>query len=45
MSFSRAAAGGGFAVLTPEIGALADYHVDAASIATIGESLGGYSSA
>jgi pimeloyl-ACP methyl ester carboxylesterase len=38
MSFSRAAAGGGFAVLTPEIGALADYHVDAASIATIGES-------
>jgi pimeloyl-ACP methyl ester carboxylesterase len=40
MSFSRAAAGGGFAVLTPEIGALADYHVDAASIATIGESPG-----
>jgi pimeloyl-ACP methyl ester carboxylesterase len=38
MSFSRALAGGGFAVLTPEIGALADYHVDAASIATIGES-------
>jgi pimeloyl-ACP methyl ester carboxylesterase len=40
MSFSRAAAGGGFAVLTPEIGALADYRVDAASIATIGESPG-----
>src|ERR1700732_1007792 len=40
MSFSRAAAGGGFAVLTPEISALADYHVDAASIATIGESPG-----
>jgi pimeloyl-ACP methyl ester carboxylesterase len=38
MSFSRAAAGGGFAVLTPEIDALADYHVDAASISTIGES-------
>jgi pimeloyl-ACP methyl ester carboxylesterase len=38
MSFARAAAGGGFAVLTPEIAALADYHVDAASIATIGES-------
>src|SRR4029077_12362707 len=28
------------AVLTPEISALADYHVDAASIATIGESPG-----
>jgi pimeloyl-ACP methyl ester carboxylesterase len=40
MSFSRAAAGGGFAVLTPEIDALADYHVDAASIRTIGESPG-----
>jgi pimeloyl-ACP methyl ester carboxylesterase len=40
ISFSRAAAGGGFAVLTPEIDALADYHVDAASIATIGESPG-----
>src|ERR1700730_13864282 len=40
MRFSRAAAGGGFAVLTPEIGALADYRVDAASIATIGESPG-----
>jgi len=40
MSFSRAAAGGGFAVLTPEIDALADYHVDADSMATIGESPG-----
>ena len=40
MSFSRAAAGGGFAVLTPQIDALADYHVDAPSIATIGESPG-----
>jgi pimeloyl-ACP methyl ester carboxylesterase len=38
MSFARAAAGGGFAVLTPQIDAMADYHVDAASIATIGES-------
>ena len=38
MSFSRAASSAGFAVLTPEISALADYHVDAASIATIGES-------
>ena len=40
MSFSRAAAGGGFAVLTPEIDALADYHVDADYMATIGESPG-----
>jgi len=40
MSFSRAAAGGGFAVLTPEIRALADYRVDRTSIATIGESPG-----
>jgi pimeloyl-ACP methyl ester carboxylesterase len=40
MSFSRAAAGSGFAVLTPQIGALADYRVDAASIPTIGESPG-----
>ena len=40
MSFSRAAAGGGFVVLTPEIDALADYHVDADSMATIGESPG-----
>ena len=38
MSFARAAAGGGFAVLTPQIDAMADYHVDAASITTIGES-------
>jgi len=38
MSFSRAAADSGFAVLTPEVTALADYHVDAASIPTIGES-------
>jgi pimeloyl-ACP methyl ester carboxylesterase len=38
MSFSRAAAGSGFAVLTPELSSLADYHVDATSIATIGES-------
>lgn len=36
--FARAAAGSGFAVLTPEITALADYTVDADSIATIGES-------
>ena len=40
MSFSHAASGAGFAVLTPEISALADYHVDAASITTIGESPG-----
>jgi pimeloyl-ACP methyl ester carboxylesterase len=38
MSFARAAAGNGFAVLTPEVAALADYHVDDSSIATIGES-------
>lgn len=37
-SLSRAMAGAGLAVLTPEMSALADYHVDAASIATIGES-------
>lgn len=37
-SFAHAAAENGFAVLTPEIAALADYRVDAASIATIGES-------
>jgi pimeloyl-ACP methyl ester carboxylesterase len=37
-SFARAAAGSGFAVLTPEVEALADYRVDAASIPTIGES-------
>jgi pimeloyl-ACP methyl ester carboxylesterase len=40
MSFSRAAAGSGFEVLTPEVSALADYHVDAPSLATIGESPG-----
>jgi len=38
MNFARAAAGNGFAVLTPEVTALADYRVDADSIATIGES-------
>jgi len=38
MSFARAAAGNGFAVLTPEVAALADYHVDDSSIALIGES-------
>jgi len=38
MNFARAAASNGFSVLTPEIAALADYHVDAASISTIGES-------
>jgi pimeloyl-ACP methyl ester carboxylesterase len=40
MNFARAAASSGFAVLTPEISALADYHVDGASIGTIGESAG-----
>jgi pimeloyl-ACP methyl ester carboxylesterase len=38
VNFSKALAGAGFAVLTPVISALADYHVDAASIPTIGES-------
>jgi pimeloyl-ACP methyl ester carboxylesterase len=38
MNFARAAANDGFTVLTPEIAALADYHVDGASIGTIGES-------
>jgi pimeloyl-ACP methyl ester carboxylesterase len=38
MNFARAAASNGFAVLTPELSALVDYHVDAASIRTIGES-------
>jgi pimeloyl-ACP methyl ester carboxylesterase len=38
VNFSRAIAGSGFAVLTPQIAALADYHVDSESIATIGES-------
>jgi pimeloyl-ACP methyl ester carboxylesterase len=37
-NFARAAASDGFAVLTPEVAALADYHVDGASIGTIGES-------
>jgi acetyl esterase/lipase len=36
--FSRAVAAAGFAVLTPEIRELADYHVDPASIETIGAS-------
>lgn len=40
MSFAHAAASSGFSVLTPEIAALADYHVDGASIGTIGESAG-----
>jgi len=38
MNFARAAASDGFSVLTPEVAALADYHVDGASIGTIGES-------
>ena len=38
VNFARAAASDGFSVLTPEVTALADYHVDGASIATIGES-------
>lgn len=38
VSFAQSAAGNGFAVLTPELAALADYHVDASSIPTIGES-------
>jgi pimeloyl-ACP methyl ester carboxylesterase len=36
--FARSAAAAGYAVLTPQVEALADYHVDGASIATIGES-------
>jgi pimeloyl-ACP methyl ester carboxylesterase len=40
VNFARAAASDGFSVLTPEIAALADYHVDGASIGTIGESAG-----
>jgi pimeloyl-ACP methyl ester carboxylesterase len=40
ISFSRAAAGSGFAVLTPEIATLADYRVDASTIPVIGESSG-----
>jgi len=38
VNFARAAASNGFSVLTPEVVALADYHVDGASISTIGES-------
>jgi pimeloyl-ACP methyl ester carboxylesterase len=38
MNFARAAASSGFSVLTPEVAALADYHVDGASVDTIGES-------
>jgi pimeloyl-ACP methyl ester carboxylesterase len=38
VNFARAAASDGFSVLTPQIAALADYHVDGASIGTIGES-------
>jgi pimeloyl-ACP methyl ester carboxylesterase len=38
VSFARAAAENGFAVLSPEVAALADYRVDASSIPTIGES-------
>jgi dienelactone hydrolase len=37
-NFARAAASNGFSVLTPELAALADYHVDGASISTIGDS-------
>jgi pimeloyl-ACP methyl ester carboxylesterase len=37
-NLARAFAGAGFAVLAPVIDALADYHVDAASLETIGES-------
>jgi pimeloyl-ACP methyl ester carboxylesterase len=37
-SFARAVAGSGLAVLTPQLEALADYHVDAGSIPEIGES-------
>jgi pimeloyl-ACP methyl ester carboxylesterase len=38
VNFSRALAGSGFAVLTPVLASLADYHVDASSIPTIGAS-------
>jgi dienelactone hydrolase len=38
VGFAQSAAGNGFAVLTPELAALADYRVDASSIPTIGES-------
>jgi pimeloyl-ACP methyl ester carboxylesterase len=36
MRFSRAVAASGVAVLTPQIAEIADYHIDAASIETIG---------
>ena len=36
VNFSRALASSGFAVLTPVLASLADYHVDASSIPTIG---------
>ena len=38
MSFAKAVAGSGLAVLTPQIDSLADYHVDKDSIPEIGES-------
>jgi pimeloyl-ACP methyl ester carboxylesterase len=38
VNFAHAAASNGFSVLTPEVAALADYHVDGASIGAIGES-------
>jgi pimeloyl-ACP methyl ester carboxylesterase len=38
VNLSRAVAASGFAVLSPALSALADYHVDASSISTIGES-------
>ena len=38
VSFARAVAGSGLAVLTPQVDSLADYRVDASSIAVIGES-------
>jgi pimeloyl-ACP methyl ester carboxylesterase len=38
VNFAHAVAGSGFSVLTPEVAALSDYHVDGASISTIGES-------
>jgi pimeloyl-ACP methyl ester carboxylesterase len=40
VNLANALAGNGFAVFTPVISALADYHVDAGSIPTIGESAG-----
>ena len=38
VNLSRAVAASGYAVLSPVLSALADYHVDASSIPTIGES-------